>query len=130
MTSSASLRPSAISASVVEKSSNSRVLLSLPLHTITSTPAGSCAISRANLAWMEMRRASSIASTGRRVGTGEYSGGPHSRTTILVAPQSMARRTGTLSTTAPSMNRSPSMSIGGKMVGMAEDARIASTAGP
>jgi len=71
-----------------------------------------------------------MASTGRRVVTGVYSGGAQSSTTIRVAPLSMARRTGTLFTTAPSMYRSPSISTGGKRVGMAEEARTASTAGP
>ncbi len=87
-------------------------------------------MSRANRAWMEINRAFSRASTGRRVGTGEYPGGAQSSTTIRVAPLSMARRSGTLFTTAPSMKRSPSISTGGNKVGMAEDARIASTAGP
>jgi len=56
----------AMSASVVEKSSKSRSSPSLPLHTMTSTPSGSWARSRAKRAWMEIKRALSMASTGRR----------------------------------------------------------------
>jgi hypothetical protein len=37
---------------------------------------------------------------------------------------------GTLLTTPPSMNRSPSISIGGKMAGMAVEASTASATGP
>ena len=37
-----------------------------PLQTMTSTPGGSCAISRTNREWMEINNALSIASTGRR----------------------------------------------------------------
>ena len=54
-----------MSDSVVEKSSKSRVPAALPLQTMTSTPGGSWAISRAKRAWMEMNRALSMASTGR-----------------------------------------------------------------
>ena len=54
-----------MSASVVEKSSKSRFPPSTPLHRMTSTPGGSWAISRPNRAWMEMRSALSMASTGR-----------------------------------------------------------------
>jgi hypothetical protein len=57
-------------------------------------------------------------------------GGEHRSTTMRVAPASIARWIGTLSTTPPSMYRSPSISTGGKMAGMAEEARMASTAGP
>jgi hypothetical protein len=102
-----------MSAGVVEKSSNSRVASSVPLHTMTSTPAGSWVISRTNRAWMEMSRALSMASTGRRGVSGVWTGGAHSSTTILAAPESMARRMGPLLTTPPSMNRSPSISTGG-----------------
>ena len=42
----------------------------------------------------------------------------------------MARLIGTLLTTPPSTSTSPSMMTGGKMEGIAEDARTASTAGP
>ena len=55
-----------MSDSVVEKSSKSRVPSALPVQTMTSTPGGSCAISRAKREWMEMNSAFSIASTGRR----------------------------------------------------------------
>ena len=42
----------------------------------------------------------------------------------------MARLIGTLFTTPPSTSTSPSIVTGGKMEGMADEARIASTAGP
>ena len=45
-------------------------------------------------------------------------------------PAWSARLIGTLLTTPPSISISPSMVTGGKMDGMAEDARMASTAGP
>ena len=45
-------------------------------------------------------------------------------------PAAMARLIGTLLTTPPSTSTSPSMMTGGKMDGMAEEARMASTAGP
>jgi hypothetical protein len=51
--------------SVVEKSSKSRVAPSLPVQTMTSTPGGSWAMSRAKRAWMEIIRALNMASTGR-----------------------------------------------------------------
>jgi hypothetical protein len=115
---------------VVEKSSKSRVASSFPLHTMTSMPGGSWAMSRANRAWMEINRALSMASTGRRGDAGVNEGGAQRSTTILVAPPSTARRMGTLLTTPPSMKRSSSISTGGKMAGTAEEARTASTAGP
>jgi len=59
-----------MSASVVEKSSKSRVELSSPVHTMTSTPGGSWAMSRAKRAWMEIIRALNMASTGRLGRTG------------------------------------------------------------
>ncbi len=68
--------------------------------------------------------------TGRFDGWGVTMGGEHRSTTMRVAPASMARWMGTLSTTPPSMYRSPSTSTGGKMAGMAAEARMASTAGP
>jgi hypothetical protein len=117
-------------ASVVEKSSKSRVPESSPLHTITSTPAGSWAMSRAKRAWIEIMRALSIASTGRLGSTGVYEGGVQSSTTMRVAPASMARFMGTLLTTPPSTYLSPSISTGGKMAGTAEEANTASTADP
>ncbi len=55
-----------MSDSVVEKSSKSRKPSALPVQTMTSTPAGSWAISRAKRAWMEINSALSMASTGRR----------------------------------------------------------------
>jgi hypothetical protein len=57
-------------------------------------------------------------------------GGPHRSTTIRVAPDSIALLTGTLLTTPPSMNRSPSISTGGKIAGTAVDASTASMADP
>jgi hypothetical protein len=56
--------------------------------------------------------------------------GPHRSTTIRVAPESMARRMGTLLTTPPSMNRSPSISTGAKRAGMAVEASTASATDP
>ncbi len=45
-------------------------------------------------------------------------------------PAPIAWLIGTLLTTPPSTSMSPSMMTGGKMEGMAEEARMASTAGP
>lgn len=49
---------------------------------------------------------------------------------IRDAPSSIARRTGVLEATAPSINASPAISTVGKMPGIAVLARIASTTGP
>ncbi len=99
--------------SVVEKSSKSRVVLSGPTHRMTSTPAGSSAMSLGKREWMAIRRALRMASAGRLGWAGVKVGGAQSSTTIREAPASMARPIGTLSTTPPSMNRSPSISTGG-----------------
>ncbi len=45
-------------------------------------------------------------------------------------PAETARLIGTLFTTPPSTSMSPSIVTGGKIDGMAEEARMASTAGP
>ncbi len=45
-------------------------------------------------------------------------------------PAVRARLIGTLLTTPPSTSTSPSIVTGGNMVGMADEARMASTAGP
>ena len=45
-------------------------------------------------------------------------------------PAARARLIGTLLTTPPSTSTSPSIVTGGKMDGMADEARMASTAGP
>ena len=88
---------------MVEKSSKSRVAPSGPAQRMTSTPSGRWAMSRTKRAWMAMRRALTIPSTGRFDGWGVTMGGEHRRTTMRVAPASMARWIGTLSTTPPSM---------------------------
>jgi hypothetical protein len=92
-----------MSDSVAEKSSKSFVSLALPAKTRTSTPSGRLARSRANREWIERKKALRSASTGRFGVLGVYTGGPQRSTTIRVAPESIARRSGTLSTTPPSM---------------------------